>query len=522
MEFLMAKYTNPKGEIKMEANLERLVIEFKQYMKKIAYYQHALGVLYWDSRTNIPHKGLDQRSEVLGFLSTEVYKLTIAPEMDRFLTDLDTETNQAQLDRVTAKAVLEYKKENARMKKIPAAVYEEYVVLTAKAENVWEKAKQTSDFKLFEPYLTKIVDFNRKFAGFWGYQGHPYDALLEPYEPGMTVAILDPLFAELRQATVALLKRIRTSGRSVETSFLKGWFAKAPQEELGRFFLREIGFDFAAGNLAESVHPFTGGANHPGDVRLTTHYYEDNLLSSILSCIHEGGHGIYEQNIDPDLINTPLGTGSSMGLHESQSRFYENIVGRSKSFWQRYYPKLQTLFPAEFSRVSLVDFYCAVNQVVPSLVRTEADELTYNLHIILRYEIEKALIEGSCQVAELPRIWNEKMREYLGVSPRNDAEGVLQDTHWSGGSFGYFPSYAIGNIYSAQFAAAMERAGIGLEQSIADGRLNRIKQWLGQQIHRYGKTKTPTELLKDVTGETIDASYLVRYFERKYGEVYGI
>jgi carboxypeptidase Taq len=498
----------------MEANLERLVFEFKQYMKKIAYYNHALGVLYWDSRTNIPRKGMDQRSEVLGFLSTEVYKLTIAPEMNRFLADLGTETNQAQLDRVTAKAVLEYKKENDRMKKIPAAVYEEYVVLTAKAENVWEKAKQTSDFKLFEPYLTKIVDFNRKFADFWGYQGHPYDALLEPYEPGLTVAILDPLFAELRQATVALLKRIQTSGRPVDASFFNGRFAKAQQQELGRFFLREIGFDFVAGNLAESVHPFTGGANHPGDVRLTTHYYEDNLLSSILSCIHEGGHGIYEQNIDLALINTPLGTGSSMGIHESQSRFYENMIGRSKGFWQRYYPEVQKLFPDEFRQVKLEDFYRGVNQLTPSLIRTEADELTYNLHIILRYEIEKALIEGCCQVADLPQIWNAKMQEYLGVTPQNDAEGVLQDMHWSGGSFGYFPSYAIGNIYSAQFAAAMERAGINPEQSIANGDLKRIKQWLNQQIHRYGKSKTPTELLKDVTGETIDASYLVRYLER--------
>jgi carboxypeptidase Taq len=506
----------------MKANLARLVLEFKRYMKKIAYYHHALGVLYWDSRTNIPSKGMDQRSEVLGFFSTAVYQLTVAPEMDRFLAELGTEANLAQLDRVTAKAVLEYKKETDRLKKIPPAVYEEYVVLTAKAENVWEEAKQTSNFKLFEPYLTKIVAFNRKFADLWGYQGHPYDALLEPYEPGMTVAILDPLFGGLREATVALLKRIQAGGRPVEMSFFKGRFAKASQEELVRFLLQEIGFDFTAGNLAESVHPFTGGANHPGDVRLTTHYYEDNLLSSILSCIHEGGHGIYEQNIDPALINTPLGTGSSMGIHESQSRFYENMIGRSQSFWQRYYPKVQMLFPNEFRQVKLEDFYRGVNQVTPSLIRTEADELTYNLHIILRYEIEKALIEGSCQVADLPQVWNAMMQEYLGVTPHNDAEGVLQDMHWSGGSFGYFPSYAIGNIYSAQFAAAMERAGINLEQFIANGDLKRIKRWLNQQIHWYGKTKTPAELLKDVTGETIDAGYLVRYFDWKYGDVYGI
>jgi carboxypeptidase Taq len=506
----------------MTQNIETVVGDFRNYMQKIACYQHALGILYWDSRTIIPRRGLEQRALVLGFLSTEVYKLTVAPEMERFLTGLGATTVLTTLDPVIAKSVREYQKEYTRMKKIPPALYEEYVLLTAKAENVWEDAKRTSDFKLFEPYLTKIVDFNRKLADYWGYRRHPYDALLEPYEPGLTVALLDPLFAELRRATIALLKRIQTHGRPVDLSGLTGRFTKQAQEELGRFLLGEIGFDFTAGNLAESVHPFTGGANHPGDVRLTTHYYEDNLLSSLFSCLHEGGHGIYEQNIDPKYVNTPLGTGTSMGVHESQSRFYENIIGRSKSFWQRYFPKLQALFPKQFSQMDSFTFYRAVNRVVPSLIRTEADELTYNLHIILRYEIEKALLEGACQVAELPQIWNEKMREYLGVTPSNDAEGVLQDMHWSGGALGYFPSYTIGNIYSAQFAAAMERTGLDLEQTVAAGDFSRIKQWLRQQIHQYGKSKTPAKLLQDVTGEQIDAEYLIRYLERKYGEVYGI
>jgi carboxypeptidase Taq len=507
----------------MNHRLEQLAGEFRAYMRKIALYQHALGVLYWDSRTNLPRKGVDQRSEVLGFLSTEVYRLTVAPEMDRYIAELGAEADNSEVDPVVAKSVLEYKKENERMKKIPAAVYEEYQVLIAKAESVWETAKAEANFRLFEPYLAKIVACNRRFADLWGYQGHPYDALLDPYEPGLTVATLDQLFVELRQATVALLKRIQYGGKPVDASFLNGRrFSKDRQEELGRFFLREIGFDFAAGNLAESVHPFTGGANHPGDVRLTTHYYDDNLTSSIFSCIHEGGHGIYEQNIDPKFINTPLGTGASMGIHESQSRFYENIIGRSRSFWQRYYPKIREAFPEQFRGVGPDDFYRGVNRVTPSLIRVEADELTYNLHIILRYEIEKALIGGEYQVAELPTVWNEKMKEYLGVEPRNDAEGVLQDTHWSGGAFGYFPSYAIGNIYSAQFAAAMERAGLKPDYLVASGDFQRIKQWLGRQIHSYGKSKTPAEILTDVTGEMIDASYLVRYLERKYQEVYGI
>lgn len=506
----------------MNLRLEQLAGEFRAYMRKIAYYQHASGVLHWDARTTVPPKGVDQRSEVLGFLETEIYRLTVAPEMDRFLNELSAEADLDGFDPVIARSVREYKKENDRMKKIPAAVYEEYVVLTAKAEHVWEKAKSDADFHLFEPYLTKIVDFNRRFAELWGYQGHPYDALLDPYEPDLTVATLDQLFAELRRATGALLKQIQSIGKPVNASFLQGRFARDRQETLGRFFLREIGFEFAAGNLAESVHPFTGGANHPGDVRLTTHYYEDSLLSSIFSCIHEGGHGIYEQNIDPKLINTPLGTGASMGVHESQSRFYENIIGRSRSFWRRYYSNVQAAFPAELRGVGPDDFYLAVNRVRPSLIRVDADELTYNLHIILRYEIEKALIGGECRVAELPSLWNEKMKRFLGVQPRNDAEGVLQDTHWSGGAFGYFPSYAIGNIYSAQFGAAMERTGLNLDASVAAGDFRRIKQWLGRTIHRYGKSMTPAEILMEATGETIEAGYLIRYLERKYREVYGI
>jgi carboxypeptidase Taq len=511
-----------EGKHGMNQRLEQLIREFRAYMRKIAYFQHASGVLHWDARTTVPPKGVDQRSEVLGFLETEIYRLTVAPEMDRFLNELSAEADLAGFDPVIARSVREYKKENDRMKKIPAVVYEEYVVLTAKAEHVWEKAKSDADFRLFEPYLTKIVDFNRRFAELWGYQGHPYDALLDPYEPDLTVATLDQLFAELRWATVVLLKQIQSMGKPVNASFLQGRFARDRQETLGRFFLREIGFDFDAGHLAESVHPFTGGANHPGDVRLTTHYYEDNPLISIFSCIHEGGHGIYEQNIDPKLLNTPLGTGASMGIHESQSRFYENIIGRSRNFWQHYYPKVQTMFPEEFRGIGPDDFYLALNRVTPSFIRVEADELTYNLHIILRYEIEKALIGGECRVIDLPSVWNEKMLEYLGVQPRNDAEGVLQDTHWSGGDFGYFPSYSIGNIYSAQFSAAMERAGLNLDDSLAAGDFQRIKQWLSRHIHNYGKLKTPAEILKDATGETIDAGYLIRYLERKFRKVYGI
>jgi carboxypeptidase Taq len=506
----------------MTESIQKAVTEFQNHMKQIAYYQNVLGILYWDSRTNTPKKGLDRESEVIGFLSTRVYQLTVSSKMDYYLATLGAPENFRALDPVTAASVREYQKENGRMKKIPPALYEEYVILTAQAENVWETAKTTDDFKLFEPYLTKIVAFNRKFAGLWGYRDHPYDALLDHYEPGLTVAILDRLFADLRQATVSILQRIQSSGRAVNSAIFDGYFAKAKQEELGQYLLREIGFDFAAGNLCESEHPFTGGANHYGDVRLTTHYYDDDLCSSVFSCIHEGGHGIYEQNINPDLVNTPLGTGASMGIHESQSRFYENRIGRSRGFWQRYFFKVQDLFPEQFTGVTADDFYRGVNRVAPSLIRVEADELTYNLHIILRYEIEKALIGGACQVADLPTIWGDKMEEYLGIRPRTDAEGMLQDVHWSGGSFGYFPSYTIGNIYSAQFAAAMGRAGINLEQSIADGDFGRIKQWLNRRIHWHGKIKTPAELLKDVTGETIDATYLIRYFQQKYHAIYGI
>ncbi|GIQ62906.1 hypothetical protein PACILC2_14740 [Paenibacillus cisolokensis] len=295
-------------------------------------------------------------------------------------------------------------------------------------------------------------------------------------------------------------------------------FDKDAQKAFSLFILKEMGYDFSAGRLDESVHPFAIGLS-PGDVRITTRYLPDDVTSALFGTIHEGGHALYEQNIDPELAGTPLCTGTSMGIHESQSRFWENVIGRSRPFWERYYGELQRRFPGQLD-VPVEDFYRAINVVRPSLIRIEADELTYNLHIIIRYEMEKQIFNEGLKAADLPEAWNAKYREYLGVAPDNDAEGVLQDVHWSGGSFGYFPSYSLGNMYAAQIADTMERELNGMWELVGRGELLPIKEWLTERIYRHGKLLEPSEIIERVTGKPLDPDYLVQYLRRKYSDIY--
>jgi carboxypeptidase Taq len=341
------------------------------------------------------------------------------------------------------------------------------------------------------------------------------------YEPGMTVEKLDKLFADVREQLVPLVSAIQQSNNVPDTSFLKQSFDVAEQKKFSKFILNELGYDFEAGRLDESVHPFATGLN-PGDVRITTRYLPEDVTSALFGTIHECGHALYEQNISKELIGTPLCTGTSMGIHESQSRFWENMIGRSRPFWHRYYPKLQELYPDRLGNVPVEMFYKAINTVQPSLIRIEADELTYNLHIMIRYEIEKALFDGSLGVADLPAYWNAKYKEYLGVEPPNDGEGVLQDVHWSGGAFGYFPSYSLGNMYSAQFRRTIEKELGDLDDLTANGRFAELKDWLVERIYRYGKLQTPHEIVTRVTGEPLNPQYLIEYLSAKYGEIYGL
>ena len=489
--------------------------EFKEYNTKIEYLNSALGVLYWDMRVGMPKNGVDYRSEVIGYLSGELYKLQTGEKMKEYINYFE---GLNSLELVNKVMVEKARKNFDQTNKIPEERYKAYTILTSKAETVWEEAKNKSDFSIFLPYLQKIVDFNKEFIDYWGYKDNKYDTLLDFYEPGITVEKLDTIFGELREAIVSLLGKIQSSKDKPEDSFL---YKKAPvevQDKFCRYILKKMGYNFDSGRLDETEHPFTIEFNNK-DVRITTHYYEEDLKSGLFSCIHEGGHALYEQDISDDLKGTLLGNGVSMGVHESQSRFYENIVGRSKEFWTSFYPELIQTFP-QFKDISLEEFYKGINTVKPSLIRTEADELTYSLHIIIRYEIEKALINGEIEASDLPRIWREKYKEYIGIEPKDDREGVLQDIHWAGGSFGYFPSYALGNLYGAQFLNQMIKDVPDLKAKLESGELAFIHEYLKNNIHKFGSVFKPEELIKKVTGEELKAEYFIKYLNEKYSEIY--
>ena len=453
-----------------------------------------MNLLHWDSRTGAPQEGTTDRSAVIGMLSSEIYKLSASEQMAEFLAFFESKDAIDHLDMITKAAVRECRREYDRMKKIPADKYREYVELTSEAETIWEKAKNQDDYELFRPYLEKIIWFNQEFVDLWGYEGNKYNTLLDYHEPGMTVEKLDRIFKELREKTVSLLKKITSAPNHPEDGMLHKHYEIEKQERFSLQILKKMGYNFEAGRLDESEHPFTISLN-PNDVRITTHYYPEMFSSALFSAMHEGGHGLYEQNVSKDLKGTPLCTGTSMGIHESQSRFFENMIGRSLSFWQHSFEDLKSLFEEQLQDVKLEDFYKAINKVEPTLIRVEADELTYNLHIMIRYEIEKGLINGDMKAADLPRIWNEKMEEYLGITPPNNKKGVLQDVHWSGGDFGYFPSYSLGNIYSAQFRHALLKAFPDFDDRVRKGELIEIKDWLSDKIYRHGKMLSPTEII---------------------------
>ncbi|REK77154.1 carboxypeptidase M32 [Paenibacillus paeoniae] len=492
--------------------------QFRDTVHKIKSYEEALGLLYWDLRTGAPRKGMDTRSESIGILSADMFKVSTSPELGELLSALEEKGANEELSEIDRRLVTETRKDYDRSVKIPPKLYQEYVVLTAQTENKWEEAKENNDYAGFQPYLDKVITSTNQFIDLWGVKDTRYDVLLDQYEPGMTVAQLDSIFGGLRDKLVPLSAAIAASPHQPDTAFLRQSFDKSAQKEFSLFILQQMGYNFEAGRLDESAHPFATGLN-PGDVRITTRYLENDVTSALFGTIHEGGHALYEQNIMPELTNTTLCTGTSMGIHESQSRFWENVIGRSRPFWERYFGNLQKQFPGQLD-VSVDQFYRGNNIVQPSLIRIEADELTYNLHIIIRYEMEKLIFNGGARAADLPALWNDKYKEYLGITPPNDAEGVLQDVHWSGGAFGYFPSYSLGNMYAAQFADTMERELAGMWSLVGNGDLHPIKDWLAERIYKYGKLRTPSELVQSVTGKALDPQYLVDYLTKKYTDIY--
>lgn len=496
--------------------METVLTQFRGLLARIRSYHEAVGVLYWDLRTKAPRKGHETRSHAVGILSAEAFKLSVSEEMGNYLQLLGSEDAFSRLTDVDQRLVREVEKEYKRDTRIPPDLYQEYVTLTTRSESVWEEAKQKSDFAMFAPYLEKIVAMTRKFVELWGYEGHPYNTLLDLYEPGMTVDVLDQVFGRLREEIVPLVHAVGKREPAADASFLRKTYPVEDQRAFSLFMLEELGYDFEAGRLDESEHPFATGLN-PGDVRITTRYKPDDLPFALFGTIHECGHALYEQNIDPSLIGTPLCDGASMAMHESQSRLWEIYIGSSRPFWRRYFPDLQQQFPEQLAGVDAEQFYRAINLAKTSLIRIEADELTYNLHIMIRYELEKGLISGEIEVSDLPKLWKEKYDEYLGVVPSSDAEGVLQDVHWAGGSFGYFPSYSLGNMYGAQLMHALRKEMPDLDARIERGELLPIKQWLVRNVYRYGKTRTPDELILQATGEPLNPSYLIAHLKEKYG-----
>ncbi|SES79726.1 carboxypeptidase Taq [Oceanobacillus limi] len=483
-------------------------------LKEQSAYKEAIALTHWDMRTKIPKKGVEQRSEVVGFLAEKLHQLETSDKLKELLDELkDTVT-----DDVMKRTIEESLETYERSRKIPNDEFKEYVMLQSKSESIWQEAREKADFSLFQPYLEKLVDYNKKFANYWGYKENIYDALLHNYEPGVTTKTLDDVFPKLRKSLTDLLDKINSSNVEPDPSALKASFPKSQQEAFSVEILKRMGYDFEAGRLDDTIHPFAISLN-PNDVRITTRYDEEDFRMAVFGTIHEGGHALYEQNIDKKLTNTPLATGTSMGIHESQSLFWENFLGRNETFWQSHYELFKKYAPEHFESVDVDTFYKAVNEVKPSFIRIEADELTYPLHIMIRYELEKALINDEIQVKDLPHLWNEKMVEYLGIEPPSDREGVLQDIHWAGGDFGYFPSYALGYMYAAQFKGVMDKE-MNINQIIQSGNYDSIRNWLTENIHQYGKMKRPLEIIEDVTKEQLNPDYLVDYLTEKYSGIY--
>jgi carboxypeptidase Taq len=475
-----------------------------------------LNVIGWDSATEAPRGAFQRRAEMQGILSGEVFKLGTSQEYQNVVNGLMEIIDElSETDRRQVKLA---KKGLDKILKIPEEEFVEYNKLINLSQRLWEEAKANDDFSMFEPNLTKIIEFNRRFVDYYGLDMHPYDVKLDEFEEDMTMEDYDAFFNTLRTDLVPFVKEVLNSGKPLNDDFSKQLFDAGKQKEFCEYLIDVLKFDRNSGLMKESVHPFTWNT-HPKDVRFTTRYLEDLVFSSIFAAIHELGHATYEQQVDEKWNNTLLSGGASMGVHESQSRFYENIVGRSKEFWTVHFPKFKEVFPKELEGVNVDDFYRAVNKVEASYIRVEADELTYPLHIMLRYEIERMLMSNEAEVKDLPQLWNSKMVEYLGIEPKNYAEGVLQDVHWSAGLLGYFPTYALGTAYSAQIYYTMKK-DIDVEQAILDNKIDVINEWLKEKIHQFGKSKTAKELIKDVTGEEFDAKYYVQYLKEKYTELY--
>jgi len=492
--------------------------KFITRIRELKTLESVAAVLEWDQETLMPEKGGRLRAEQLAMLSTRSHELLTDPALGELLDTLKSQT----LDDVPAANVREMRRAYNRATRLPARLVEELARHRSQALQVWQKARAGSDFAMFRATLEKMLDLTIECAEHYGYEDDIYDALIEGYEPGATVAQLDPLFAGLREDIVPLVKAVGESGVSPDLSFLEGrTFPEAAQREFSLAVSGRMGFDFSAGRMDRSTHPFCSGFA-PDDVRFTTRYNEANPFACLYGVMHETGHALYEQGFPAEHDRTPVGSAISLGIHESQSRLWENMIGRSRAFWECHLDEFKTTFPALPADLDIETVYRATNTVRPSFIRVEADEATYNLHIMLRYEIEKELVNRRLAVADLPEAWNARMQEYLGVTPPDDAQGVLQDIHWAMGLMGYFPTYTLGNLYAGQLFAAVQREIPDLMGQVARGEFAPLLTWLRERVHRYGSLYLPPDLIRHTLDEEPDSAAFVGYLKAKFGELYGI
>ena len=474
----------------------------------------AFSLIHWDAATTgVPVKSLAARGAATGWLNAESFRRFIAPDTLECVETLESLSDDLSANE--AAMVREIGRKYRKFKAIPPKEFQEYSSLVAQAEPVWETAREKRDYGMMLPYYEKIFDYQRRLCDWYGYEKHPYDALLDEYEKGANVEMLDAFFNPLREKVSPLIKEISKLGKQPQE--ISGRFDISKQRELMPWLTDFVGYDRERGKVGEVEHPFCTTVNRH-DVRITTKYHENNLMSALFSIIHESGHAVYEQNMDESLAPYGLDDCASMGMHESQSRFYENIICRSQAFAGLFLPVLR----GEFDYFSSWDedmLYRAVNIARPSLIRIEADELTYSLHIMIRYELEKELITGSIKAADLPALWDDKYEELLGMRPENLAEGVLQDVHWSGGAVGYFPSYAVGTAYGAQMLYAMKKS-LDVDAIISSGDISAITGWLKDNIHAKGSILLPNDLLKQATGEPFNPKYYVEYLSDKFKTLY--
>ncbi|OGY81630.1 MAG: hypothetical protein A3F54_01020 [Candidatus Kerfeldbacteria bacterium RIFCSPHIGHO2_12_FULL_48_17] len=490
-------------------------------LKEIAHLNTAMTALMWDQEVKMPLGGAARRAETMATLSGVTHDKFLSTDFVTLLTELKKNSGAKKFDQGQAATIKDIWKTYEREKRIPKKFIEDEARAISAGQTAWQHARKQSKFSLFAGELTKLVELARRKADYIGFRHSPYDALLDLFEPEVRTQEVSIMLDELKKFLIPFLGKVFAAAKKENFShdIFSGNFPLETQKKFNREIATKMGFDWHRGRFDESTHPFTV-AFHPEDVRITTRYSQADVFYSIISTVHETGHALYEQGIEPRHFGTALAQPASYGIHESQSKLWENMVGRSTGFWKYFYPRLQELFPEPFGGISLQDFYNNLNAVIPGPIRTEADELTFNLHIILRFEIERDLIEGTIAVRDLPEIWNAKTKEYLGLTPKNDAEGVLQDIHWSQGGFGYFPSYILGNLYAAQLYARASQEMQNLETEIALGHFEHLLNWLRKKVHRHGKKYDPQELMMQATGEGLRSSYFIRYIEKKYADIY--